>query len=128
MEELDKVKPTDVTLMLGGKERQIKFGFSAWAKFEEMYGNISNLNKMQEEMQEKPFTTCRKLIWLGLKDKDGLTEETVLDDYGMNDINFISETLSKAIYGSLPKNDTKKRQQRRIKRIPVDVSINSVYN
>lgn len=109
MEELEKVKPTDVKLMIGGKERQLKFGFSAWAKIEEMYGNISNLEKMQDEMKEKPFSTCRKLIWLGLQDKEGLEEETVLDEYGMNDMNFISSILSQAIYGSLPKNDTKKK-------------------
>ena len=48
-EELDKVKGEKVTIRLYGKEREIKFGFSAWAKIEKEYGGINNIEKMQKD-------------------------------------------------------------------------------
>lgn len=109
MSELEKVKPSDVTLKLGGRDRKIKFGFSAWAKLEEKYGGIKNLGKMEQDLQERPFTTIPYLVWIGLSDKEGLTEETVLDDYSMQDIVSLSETLAGALYGSLPKDEEEKK-------------------
>lgn len=109
MSELEKVKSNDVTLKLGGRERKIKFGFSAWAKLEEKYGGIKNLSKMEQDLQERPFATIPYLVWIGLSDKEGLTEETVLDDYSMQDIVSLSETLATALYGSLPKDEEEKK-------------------
>ena len=109
MSELEKVKSSDVTLRIGGRDRKIKFGFSAWAKLEEKYDGIKNLGKMEKDMQEKPFQTIPFLIWIGLQDKEGLTEETVLDEYSMKDIEAVSETLAKALYGSLPKAEEEKK-------------------
>lgn len=109
MSELEKVKSSDVTLKLGGRDRKIKFGFSAWAKLEEKYDGIKNLGQMEKDMQEKPFQTIPFLIWIGLQDKEGLTEETVLDEYSMKDIEAVSETLAKALYGSLPKVEEEKK-------------------
>lgn len=109
MSELEKVKSSDVTLKLGGRERKIKYGFSAWAKLEEKYGGIKNLNLMEKDMQEKPFQTIPFLIWIGLQDKEGLTEETVLDEYSMQDVEKISGVLASALYGSLPKAEEEKK-------------------
>ena len=115
-EELDKVKKTETVLMIGGKERNIRFGFSAWAKLEEMYGSIQNLDRLDKEMEEKPMTHLIELCWIGLADKqvynaDGkptgkmLNKETLLDEYTMADIQQITEVIMGALYGSLPKNE-----------------------
>lgn len=109
MSELEKVKSSDVTLKIGGRERKIKFGFSAWAELEKKYDGIKNLGQMEKDMQEKPFQTIPFLIWIGLQDKEGLTEETVLDDFGMQDVEKISEVLASALYGSLPKAEEEKK-------------------
>lgn len=109
MSELEKVKTTEASLKLGGRERKIKYGFSAWAKLEEKYGGVKNLGQMEKDMQEKPFQTIPFLIWIGLQDKEGLTEETVLDDYSMQDVDKISEVLASALYGSLPKAEEEKK-------------------
>lgn len=105
--ELDNVRGEKVTLKIGGKEREIKFGFSAWAKLEEEYGGLKNLDKMQKEVEEKPFNTIPHLLYIGLVDKEGVTEENILDDYGINDIQMISEVFNRAIYGSLPIDEKK---------------------
>lgn len=105
--ELNKVKPSDVKLMLGGRERELKFSFSVWAKLQDEYKSVSNFDKIEIDLRERPFTTIPHLIWLGLKDRDGLTEETVLDDYDITDMDYISEVVSKALYGSLPENKKK---------------------
>lgn len=113
MKELNKVKSEKVTLFIHGKEREIKFGFSAWGKLEEEYGGVKNLDKMQKQIEDKPFETIPHLLYLGLRDKSEyvdekgnkypeVTEDNILDDYGMNDIQMISEVFSKALYGSLP--------------------------
>lgn len=108
-EELEKIEPTNCTLKIAGKERQIKFGFSAWAKIEKTYGSVSNFAQIEKDMQEKPFETIPKLIYIGLVDKEGVTEETVLDDYGFEDIELISKVLTQAMVGSLPVDKSKKK-------------------
>lgn len=117
--ELDKVTSEKVTLKIHGKEREIKFGFSAWAKLEKEYGGIKNLEKMQEQIENTPFATIPHLLYLGLTDKSvytdekgkkypEVTEENILDEYGMNDIQLITEIFTKALYGSLPQGEEKK--------------------
>lgn len=105
--ELDKVVPTDVTLKIKGKERKIKFGFSAWAKIEKEYGGMKNISKMQKQIEEEPFATIPHLLYLGLQDKEGVTEENILDDYGLGDMEYIAKIFSQALYGSLPQDEKK---------------------
>jgi hypothetical protein len=114
--ELDKVQPEKVTLFIHGKEREIKFGFSAWGKLEKEYGGIQNIDKLQKQIEETPFETIPHLLFLGLKDKSAytdskgnkypeVTEENILEDYGMADIQKVTEVFTKALYGSLPQGD-----------------------
>lgn len=105
--ELEKVKNEKVTLMLYGKEREIKFNFSVWAKLQEEYGSMRNFEKMERDMTDKPFSTLPHLIWIALQDKEGLTESTLLDEYGLGDIPEITKKLEKALYGSLPQDKKK---------------------
>ena len=105
--ELDNVRGEKVTLMIHGKEREIKYGFSAWAILEKEMGGLKNLAKLEKQIEEIPFQTLPHLIYIALVDKEGVTEENVLDDYGLQDIELISEKFNKAIYGSLP-TETKK--------------------
>ena len=107
MAELDKVKSEKVTLKIKGKEREIKYGFSAWAVIEEEIGGLDNLDKLQEQVEKFPFKTIPHLIWIGLVDKEGVTEETVLDDYGLGDVEQIVKVFEKALYGSLPDSEKK---------------------
>ena len=106
--ELEKIEPEKVTLKIQGREREIKFGFSAWAKLEKEFGGIKNLSKLQKKIEEEPFTTIPKILFLGLVDKEGVTEDNILDEYGLNDMQYIAEKFNKALYGSLPKEDGKK--------------------
>jgi hypothetical protein len=120
--ELEKIQPEKVTLKIHGKEREIKFGFSAWAKLEKEYGGIQNIEKMQKEIEETPFTVIPHLLYLGLKDKSAytdekgnkyseVTEDNILEDYGMADIQMITEVFTKALYGSLPNDDEGKKEK-----------------
>lgn len=98
--------------MIHGKEREIKYGFSAWAKIEQEYGGLDNIEKLQEDVEKKPFQTFPHLIWLGLNEKDrqDITEENVLDDYGLNDVKYITEVFNRALSNSLPENDESKKE------------------
>ena len=108
--ELDKIQPEKITLMIHGEEREIKFGFSAWAAIEREYGGIQNIDKIQKEIEEKPFETIPYLVYIGLTNKEGVNRETVLDEYGLNDILMITEKLTQALYGSLPADEGKKAE------------------
>ena len=111
MKELDKIQPEKVILLIHGKEREIKFGFSAWAKLEKEYDGIKNLDKLEKQIEDKPFETLPHLLFIGLIDKEGITEENILDEYGINDIEKITDIFTKALYGSLPiDNNTKKEE------------------
>lgn len=118
--ELEKIEPKKVTLMIHGKEREIKFGFSAWAKIEKEFGGVKNFDKLQKKIESEPFETIPHLIFLGVKDKSAfidsegnkypeVTEENILDDYGLGDIQMISEKFSEALYGSLPQDESGKK-------------------
>lgn len=105
--ELEKVNAEKVTLMIHGKEREIKFGFSAWAILEREYDGLKNLAKLQKQVEEMPFNTLPHLLYVGLVDKEGVTEENILDDYGLNEIGIVSDAFNRAIYGSLPTDEKK---------------------
>ena len=107
MTELDKVKEEKVTLKIGGKEREIKYSFSVWAVIEKEIGGLDNIDKLQEKIEKFPFETIPHLIYLGLTDKEGVTEENVLDDYGLGDVELITKVFENALFGSLPE-ETKK--------------------
>lgn len=109
--ELEKVKAEKVTLKIKGEEREIRFGFSAWGVLEKEYGGIKNILKLQKEVEERPFETLPHLLYIGLVDKDGVDEATILDDYGLADIEYISEIFAKALYGSLPEVEGKKAEK-----------------
>ena len=106
--ELEKVNAEKVTLKIHGEEREIKFGFSAWAVLEREYNGLKNLAKLQKEVEERPFETLPHLIYIGLVDKEGIEEENVLDEFGFNDIEYISNKFAEALYGSLPEVEEKK--------------------
>lgn len=110
-EELEKIEPTDITLKICGKERKIKFGFSAWAKLEKKYGGMKNLDKLSKDIEEHPFEILPELIYWAISDKEGIDPnhiDEILDDYGFEDLHLIGEALNKALLGSLPKEDKKK--------------------
>ena len=107
MTELDKVKSEKVTLKIGGKEREIKFTFSAWAEIEKLYGGMKNIDKLEKDLEEKPFEMLPKILYIGLRDKEGVTEENILDEYELKDIDIIKEVFSKAFQGSLPQDEGK---------------------
>lgn len=108
MTELEKVNPKKVTIKIKGKERELKFGFSAWGILEKEYGGIKNITKLQKEVEERPFETLPHLIYIGLVDKEGVEEATVLDDFGLGDIEYVSQKFGEALYGSLPVAEEKK--------------------
>lgn len=106
--ELDNVKPEKVFIKIHGENREIKFGFSAWGKLEKEFGGLQNLDKLQEKIEKEPFNTIPHLIFIGLINKEDVSEETVLDDYGLADIQIVTEKLQQALYGSMPNKESKK--------------------
>ena len=106
--ELEKVNAEKVTIKIKGKERELKFGFKAWAILEREYDGIKNILNLQKAVEERPFETLPHLIYVGLVDKEGVDEDSVLDDYGLGDIDYISTKFAEALYGSLPEVDEKK--------------------
>lgn len=106
--ELEKVDSKKVLIKIKGKERELKFGFKAWAILEREYGGIKNITKLQKEVEERPFETLPHLIYIGLVDKEGVDEDNVLDEFGLGDIDYISSKFAEALYGSLPEVEEKK--------------------
>ena len=105
--ELDKVRGEKVTITIKGEERELKLGFSAWAKLEDEMGGLKNLEKLEEQIEERPFNTLPHLFYLALINKEGVTEENILDDYGLNDIEELAEKFNRLVSGSLPSDEKK---------------------
>ena len=107
MTELDRVKGEKVMLSIGGRERELKYSFSVWAVIEKEIGGLDNLEKLEEKVEKFPFQTIPHLIYIGLVDKEGVEESTVLDEYGLGDIEMITKVFETALYGSLPDSEKK---------------------
>ena len=114
--ELEAVKAEKVTLRIHGEEREIKFNFSAWAEIEKEYGGFKNVRKLQKDLEETPFATLPHILYIGLVnkkpvEKDGevyeITEKNILDDYGLNEMKYVSDVLGNALWGSLPDDEKK---------------------
>ena len=107
--ELEKVDAKKVTIKIKEKERELRFGFKAWAILEREYGGIKNIHHLQKAVEERPFETLPHLIYIGLVDKEGVDEDNVLDDFGLGDIDYISNKFAEALYGSLPEVEDEKK-------------------
>lgn len=121
--ELDKIVPERAKLMIHGKEREIYFNFNVWKQLQREYGKMDVLlPKITEDIQDRPFEVIPHLLFLGLEDKtavneneEEVTEENILDEYGLGDVEMISKVLQFAIYGSLPLTDEKKTNKKTAK-------------
>lgn len=101
--ELDKVQPDKAELKINGRMREFKFNFSAWAKIEKEYGSLQSfIEIVEKDIEEKPFTMIPHLMFIALTDKEGVTEETIFDEYDVSDLPEITEVFKTAFYGSLP--------------------------
>lgn len=107
MSELFDVQEEKTFIKIKGTDRELKFNFSAWANIEKEIGDIS---KIEEVIEQKPFETIPKLIYYGLVDKSGVTKENCLDDYGLSDIDYLTDIFNRAISKSLPQDDGKKAE------------------
>lgn len=116
MEELNKIQDEKITIKIQGKEREVKFNFSDWAKIEKEYNGMKNFSKVADDLEDKPFETLPHLLWIGLKDKDDLSEDTYLNEFNLSDIEKITEVFAKALYGALPEDEQKKVKVEAVKK------------
>lgn len=77
-EQLEQVIPSNFTLMIKGKKREIKFGNLALAKIERKYGSVTNFAQLEKAMNEKPMETIPWLLSICMKDKSDIGDE--IDD------------------------------------------------
>ena len=105
--ELEKVRGEKITLSVKGEERELKFGFRQWAILEDEMGGLKNLEKLEKQIEEKPFNTLPHLFFIALANKEGVTEDDILDDYGLIDIEELAEKFNKLVYGALPVDEKK---------------------
>jgi hypothetical protein len=120
MAELEFDNPIDtnkVFIKLKNKDWELKYTFSTWAILEKEYGGMKELAGLDEVIENKPFETLPRLVWLGLVDKEkaeaeGLNDKNLLDEYGIKDIPYITKQFNSAIFGSLPepKDEEKKAE------------------
>jgi len=100
--ELEKIEPIKHSLFIGGREREIKFNFSAWKEIEKKYGSVNNVQQLVKDMSEKPFQTLPEVVYISLMDKEGLEKETCLDEFGLAEMQNITNVVTEALKDSLP--------------------------
>lgn len=104
MSELEKVKPSEFSLKIGGRKRAVKFGNLALAKIEEKYGSLDGFAQVQEELEKKPMATIPWLLSICLKDKEGLEDSeailSAMDDDGLT-IGEVASVVMGAINSSM---------------------------
>lgn len=110
MTELEKIEPKKTVLKIGGRERELKFNFSAWKEIEKKYGSVNNIEALVKDIQDKPFQTLPEIVYITLIDKEGLDKESCLDEYGMREMQDIINTVTKALTDSLPTDKASKKK------------------
>jgi hypothetical protein len=108
--ELEKIEPKIYSLKIAGKDREIKFNFSAWREIEKKYGSVNNVQQLVQDMSEKPFQTLPEIVYMALVDKEGVTAEDCLNDYTMVEMKSIVEIVSEALKSSLPSEFVSKKK------------------
>lgn len=108
--ELEKIEPKIYSLKIAGKDREIKFNFSAWREIEKKYGSVNNVQKLVQDMSEKPFQTLPEIVYMALVDKEGVTADDCLNDYTMAEMKDITEIVSSALKASLPSEFVSKKK------------------
>lgn len=109
MTELEKIEPKKTVLKIGGRERELKFNFSAWKEIEKKYGSVNNIDALVKDMNDKPFQTLPEIVYIALTDKEGLEKETCLDEFGMKEMQHIINAVAQALTDSLPTDLNKKK-------------------
>jgi hypothetical protein len=112
--ELEIVQDKSKSILLGGEQRKIKYGFSAWALIEERYGDVKGVF---EEIKTKPFKNLPFFIFCGLVDKSNISESDViewLDDYGLTDLKSLLDIVQTSMVSALPQDNGKKKKDPRI--------------
>ena len=75
----------------------------------EILKNITIISsELEKDIEDTPFEIIPHLMYLALVDKEGVTEENILDEYGLNDMQEVMQVFEKAFYGSLPVDTEKK--------------------
>lgn len=119
MKELNKVKPSEFSIKLLGKNRAVKFGNRALAKIEEKYGSVQAFGDVQKDLETKPMQTVPWLLSICLKDKEGLTDdyESILDAMDDSDLTIaeVAEVVMGAITSSLAVFDDDKKKSEKAK-------------
>jgi hypothetical protein len=102
MSDLEKIEEKKHSLVIGGRERELKFNFSAWKEIEKKYGSVNNLAQLTKDMSEKPFQTLPEIVYIALTDKEDLSRENCLDEFSMKEMQEITNAVSTALKDSLP--------------------------
>lgn len=110
MSELEQIERKKFYVKVNGEKREVRFNFSAWAKIEKKYGSVTNFKNIEKDLKDKPFETLPFLIYAGLVNKEGVTEENCLDDYDLTTIDELKDVLQYAMTGSLP--DAKEKDEK----------------
>ncbi|MBQ6565630.1 MAG: hypothetical protein IJL80_01120 [Treponema sp.] len=92
---LESVIPNKFTLDIAGKQRTVKFGNLALARVEQKYGSITNIDKLQSDMEQKPMETIPWLLSISMKDMEGIENSTegilsALDDSDLSIVDVVS--------------------------------------
>ena len=99
---MDNVTEKKASITLGGEEREIHFGMKAWKQIEDEYGSVMDIG---EVLKNKPFANLPNLIFIGLKNKESITKEDVLewlDEYNLTDLKALLEGIMAALYDTAP--------------------------
>lgn len=104
-EQLEQVIPSNFTLMIKGKKREIKFGNLALAKIERKYGSVTNFAQLEKDMNEKLMETIPWLLSICMKDKSDIGDEIddiliALDDSNLL-ISDVAEILGTAMNSAM---------------------------
>ena len=100
MSNLQDVRPNEVKVYLGGKERVLNMNFNTYAELEDIYGDI---NTALEKLQTGSIKAIRAFVYAALKeDEEDLTLKKVGKMLDMYNIEKLTTALNTAISVSLP--------------------------
>lgn len=100
MSNIASVRNKGVKLMLGEKERTLKYDLNSFAELEERYGSVE---EAMQVLQKGTIKGIRTLLWCGLVHEDEqLTEKQVGAMIDIGDLAELTEKLTVAMTGALP--------------------------
>jgi|WetSurMetagenome_2_1015567.scaffolds.fasta_scaffold1635008_1 hypothetical protein len=105
MEEREEVSRKRRTIMLNNREWEVRFGFSAWERIQEDFGDITNLAETMKKKGPSTMLTLFEVCLVVPESENRPSRDEIrrwLEEYDLGELMEMSKILMSCVVKSIP--------------------------